>query len=60
MASTIDPNLFDVRVVERHIAEERVTRKDYEDYLASLADESEEGEDTVTRMAGPVIPTAPV
>jgi hypothetical protein len=53
MAKNIDTNWFDVRVVERHIAEGRVTRKDYEQFLASLPDESEEGEETETRMTAP-------
>ena len=53
MAKKIDPTWFDVRVVERHIADGRVSRKDYEKYLASLPDEAEEGEETETRLTTP-------
>ncbi len=53
MPKSIDVSLFDVRVVERHISEGRVTRKDYQNHLASLADETEEGEETETRMTAP-------
>jgi hypothetical protein len=53
MSSAINPDLFDIRVVERHISEGRITRKDYDKWLASLPDEAEEGEETTTLMTVP-------
>ncbi len=50
MATQPDESLFDVRVVERHIADGRITRKQYEAWLAGLEDEAEEGEETETRL----------
>lgn len=41
-APAVDINLFDARVVDRHIAEGRTTQEAYEAFLASMPDESEE------------------
>jgi hypothetical protein len=35
---TLDPKLFDRRIVERHIKRGLITRKDYDKYLKSLSD----------------------
>jgi hypothetical protein len=46
--SNIDESLFDIRVVERNIARGKVTREQYEAYLASLEDVSDKGQETET------------
>ncbi len=48
--ATPDESLFDVRVVERNIAEGRITREQYDTWLTSLDDEAEEGAETETRL----------
>jgi len=45
---SIDESLFDIRVVERNIARGKVTREQYEAYLASLPDDEENGAPTET------------
>jgi hypothetical protein len=46
--STIDERLFDKRVVERNIKRGKITRAQYEAWLASLEDSGEVSEDTET------------
>ena len=46
--STIDERLFDKRVVERNIKRGKITREQYEAWLASLEDCSELSVDTET------------
>ena len=46
--STIDERMFDKRVVERNITRGKITRAQYEAWLASLEDSSEVSEDTET------------
>ena len=46
--STIDERMFDKRVVERNIKRGKITRAQYEAWLASLEDCSELSEDTET------------
>jgi len=46
--STIDERLFDKRVVERNIKRGKVTREQYEAWLASLEDCGDLSEDTET------------
>lgn len=48
--SNIDESLFDIRVVERNIARGKVTREQYEAYLASLEDVAEQGEEMATQF----------
>jgi hypothetical protein len=36
--------IFDVRLVERHVASGRIARKDHEQYLKQLADAAENSE----------------
>ena len=45
MAKNADDKLFDSRTVEKNINKGLVTRKDYEKYLDSLADESKNCEE---------------
>ncbi len=42
--------IYDVRLVERHIAEGRITRKDYEAYLRTL-ESVEENSETISSRA---------
>ncbi|HPQ69598.1 MAG TPA: hypothetical protein PKW95_10760 [bacterium] len=42
--------IYDVRLVERHIAEGKITKKDYEAYLRSL-DSVEENSETISSRA---------
>lgn len=46
--STIDERMFDKRVVERNIKRGKITRAQYEAWLASLEDSGELSEDTET------------
>ena len=46
--SQIDASLFDKRVVERNIKRGKVTREQYEAWLAALEDCAELSEDTTT------------
>jgi hypothetical protein len=46
--STIDERMFDKRVVERNIKRGKITRAQYEAWLASLEDSGEVSEDTET------------
>lgn len=46
--STIDERMFDKRVVERNIKRGKITRKQYEAWLASLEDCGELSVDTET------------
>jgi hypothetical protein len=40
--STQDLSKFDVRTIERYLAEGKVTRADYDAYLAALPDDADE------------------
>lgn len=52
----VDERLFDARTVERHIAAGRITREQYETWLASLDDEGDDAAWSTTRMSGtPVV-----
>ena len=46
--SNINERLFDKRVVERNIKRDKVTRQQYEAWLATLEDCAEMSEDTET------------
>lgn len=46
----IDESLFDIRVVDRNIARGKVTREQYEAYLGSLEDLTEQSTDMDTRF----------
>lgn len=48
--SQVDETLFDVRHVERFIAEGRITQKQYDDYLAGLEDCAKNAEESGVRM----------
>ncbi len=48
--SQVDETLFDVRHVERFIAEGRITRKQYDDYLAGLEDCAKNTDESNVRM----------
>lgn len=48
--SSINENLFDIRVVERNIARGKITREQYEAYLTSLEDCEEMGQETATQF----------
>jgi hypothetical protein len=48
--SQVDETLFDVRHVERFIAEGRITQQQYNDYLESLEDCSKNADDSAVRM----------
>ncbi len=45
MAKNVDDKLFDSRTVEKNIAKNLTTRKDYQKYLDGLSDESENCEE---------------
>ncbi len=48
--SQVDDTLFDVRYVERFIAEGRVTREQYDEWLKGVEDCSKQGEESGVRM----------
>jgi hypothetical protein len=48
--SQVDETLFDVRHVERFIAEGRITQQQYNDYLESLEDCSKNADESAVRM----------
>ncbi len=48
--SQVDESMFDVRHVERFIAEGRITQKQYDDYLAALEDCTKNAEESGVRM----------
>ncbi|MSP56450.1 MAG: hypothetical protein EXR69_12740 [Myxococcales bacterium] len=48
--SQVDETLFDVRYVERFIAEGRVTREQYDAWLATVEDCAKQGEESAVRM----------
>jgi hypothetical protein len=50
MARKTGDQLFDVRIVERNIRAGLVGRKDYEKFIATLDDSSQQSVDSDTRM----------
>ena len=48
--SNVDERYFDYRVVEHYIAQNVVTREQYEAFLATVDDDAERGSETETRM----------
>lgn len=48
--SQVDESVFDIRHVERFIAEGRITRAQYDDYLANLEDCAKLAEEATVRM----------
>lgn len=48
----VQEDYFDVRKVERSIADGHVTREQYDAYLASLEDCAEDAEESSVRMIG--------
>lgn len=48
--SQVDETLFDVRYVERFISEGRVTREQYDAWLATVEDCAKLGEESSVRM----------
>ena len=51
MASTIDENMFDQRVVARHIKRGLINQSDYDGHLESLEDCAELGEPCETEFS---------
>jgi len=48
--SQVDETLFDIRHVQRFIAEGKITQKQYDEYLANLEDSAKNAEEATTRM----------
>lgn len=48
--STIDLAKFDVRTIERYLAEGRVTREEYAKHLASIEDSANNADESNVRM----------
>jgi hypothetical protein len=57
--SQVDESLFDVRHVERFIAEGRITQQQYNDYLDSLEDCSKNADESAVRMQATYFRSAP-
>ncbi len=50
MKDARDESVFDVRIVERNIREGRLSKEEWEQFLASLEDSASEAMETSTQM----------
>ncbi len=50
MSQTVNERMFDKRVVERYIKQGKITRAQYNEWLAALEDDQEQADQTETEF----------